>query len=99
MPQLADGVEFELGMTVYLPIGNTLEIRTITTDPAKHTIEIVEVPGYKVPCLGLIGSKCSTDIRRFYSSPGTIYTAYAARLRAEVAAKLEEIAEVERLIA
>jgi len=97
-PKLADGVEFTLGMTVYLPIDD-LEYRTIETDPAKHTIESFVYEGLVYHTIGMTGSGCTTDIGFLYSSPAAIYAARAARLRLEIADKQEELTRVENLAA
>jgi hypothetical protein len=88
---LADGVPFQLGMTVFLPIGDTLEYRRIDTDPAIHTIESFVHDGLIYNTIG------TTDISFFYSSAAAIFHARANRLRLEIAQRQEELEHVEAL--
>jgi len=94
---LADGVPFQLGMTIYLPIGQTLEYRTILTDPAIHKIESFVHHGHVYNTIGMIASIATTDLGFFFSSPRAIYDAKAATLRREIAERQEELIQVEAL--
>lgn len=90
-PKTADGVDFVLGMTVYLPIGDTLEYLTIITDPAKNTIESFVYDGLVYNTIGM------TDLSFLYSTPAAFYNARATRLRREIAALEKEADQCEAL--
>jgi len=92
--KLADGIDFALGMTVYLPIVDTDEFRRIETSPTEHEIDTFIYEGRHYHFIVLKGSRDGTDIGFFYSSPAAIIDARIASLRRDIAGKQ---AEVERL--
>lgn len=95
--ELADGVPFQLGMDVFLPVGGVLsdgDIRRIPTSEAEHEIEPLEYDGRNIPCLKRIGSPCSTDLRLFYGSRETILDARIAALDAQIASDLARLAHL-----
>lgn len=96
-PKTADGVDFVSGMTVYLPIGDTLEYRTIITDPAKHTIESFVYDGLIYNTIVMTSSGCTTDISFLYSTPAAFFNARAARLRLEIAGLEKEAEQCEAM--
>ena len=85
----ADGVEFQLGMTVVLPTGEGMEYRTIQTDPAIHRIESFVFDGLEYAVVG------GVDVGFFYSTPAAFLNDHAAKLRREIAAKQAELAQAE----
>ena len=67
--KLADGTDFVLGMTIYRPMGDSVDdIRPYPTSEAEHEIQTVEFKGESSYCIGLKGSGCSTDLLMFYAT-------------------------------
>jgi hypothetical protein len=94
----ADGADFILGMTLYLPVGGSVEnIRQVPTSPDEHAIDTFEYHGQTVHCIGRKGSGLGTDLLRFYASPNAIIQRRIDELRYKAKAIEQEIACLETL--
>lgn len=82
--KLADDVQFQLGMDLYLPVGGSVDnIRRIETHE-DCAIESFKYKGAEYHCIGRKGTGVSTDLRHFYSSPANIIERKIATIKQQI---------------
>lgn len=103
--KLADGVDFNIGMTVYLlvggipPDGNVMpgRIRSIKTSEDTHEIDSFEYEGRMCHCLQRKGSTAGTDIGCFYSSREAIIEACIGQLTSTLREGVEALTRLHNM--
>lgn len=91
-PTLADGVEFTLGMTIYLDVYTYIE-----TNETDFEIDSFHSDGQEYHCIDRKGTLCGTDLRRFYSIKSAAIDVEIGKRRQSIEALEAEITELEAM--